>query len=138
MATASRTVRRRVASRARRTRPDAIPAPAAGQKPLPRITRLMALAILFDELLRSGRVASMAELARLCRVSRPRVSQIMDLLNLSPAIQERLLTSPPEGFSERAARPVAGERFWDLQWRRTGIPRQTTSLGQGIAAASEY
>jgi hypothetical protein len=51
----------------------------------------MALAILFDELLRTGQVASMADLARICRVSRARVSQIVGLLNLAPAVQEELL-----------------------------------------------
>src|SRR5262249_34083013 len=55
---------------------------------VPRIARLMALALRFDELIRKGEVADYAELARLGRVSRARVSQIMALLGLSPAIQK--------------------------------------------------
>jgi hypothetical protein len=46
----------------------------------------------------SGEVKSMAELARLGRVSRARITQIMDLLLLAPEIQEKILTaasSPP-------------------------------------------
>ena len=38
---------------------------------LPKVTKLLALAIHFDELLRTGTVTSQAELARLGRVSRP-------------------------------------------------------------------
>jgi hypothetical protein len=38
-----------------------------------------------------GEVESMAELARLGRVSRARITQIMDLLMLAPEIQEELL-----------------------------------------------
>jgi hypothetical protein len=51
---------------------------------LPRIARLVALAIRFDQLLRSGTVEDYAELAHLGRVSRARVTQIMNLLNLAP------------------------------------------------------
>jgi hypothetical protein len=51
----------------------------------------MALAIHFDELLRNGTVASYSELASLCHVTRPRISQIMALLNLAPSIQEAVL-----------------------------------------------
>ena len=51
----------------------------------------MALAIRFDHLIRDGVVADQAELARLGHVSRARLTQIMDLLNLAPDIQESLL-----------------------------------------------
>jgi len=70
-------------------------------RPIPRITRLMALAIQFDMLLREGRVASQAELARLGYVTRARLTQIMNLVLLAPDIQEALLFLP---FAE--SRPV--------------------------------
>ena len=54
----------------------------------------MALAVRFEQLVRDGVVADYAELARLGRVSRSRVSQIMSLLNLAPDIQEALLFLP--------------------------------------------
>ena len=66
------------------------PEPLATDGPcgrLPRITRLMALAIHFDGLVQSGAVSNYAELARLGNVTRPRVTQIMNLLNLAPEIQ---------------------------------------------------
>ena len=61
---------------------------------LPRITRLMALAIHFDGLIRSGAVANYSELARLGNVTRARMTQIMNLLMLAPDIQEELLFLP--------------------------------------------
>lgn len=54
------------------------------------IARLMALAIWFDELIRTGEVKSIGG------VSRARVTQIMDLLNLAPEIQYNILV-PPDG-----------------------------------------
>ncbi len=48
----------------------------------------------FDELLSTGAVTSQAELARLGRVSRPRLTQIMNLLHLASSIQEKILFHP--------------------------------------------
>ncbi|TWT61722.1 hypothetical protein [Rubinisphaera italica] len=61
---------------------------------LPRVTKLMALAIRFDRLIRDGHVNDYAELARLGQVSRARMTQIMNLLNLAPEIQETILFLP--------------------------------------------
>lgn len=58
---------------------------------VPRAARLLALAHKFQGLLDRGEVESMAELARVGRVSRARVTQIMDLLMLAPEIQEGVL-----------------------------------------------
>ena len=90
---------------------------------VPRISRLMALAIRFDELLRSGAVKDYAELARLGHVTRARVTQIMNLLNLAPDIQEALLFLPPtpsgrDAVKEWEVRPVAACADWRAQ-RRT-------------------
>jgi len=55
------------------------PAPAPAPLPVgtvPRISRLMALAIHFDRLLASGAVGSMAELARRHRVTRARMRAV--------------------------------------------------------------
>ena len=60
----------------------------------PRISRLMALAIVFDELIRDGKARNYAELAKLGQVSRARIAQIVNLLNLAPDIQEALLLAP--------------------------------------------
>ena len=63
----------------------------ADQERIPRIARLMALAIKFDALIRQGVVRDYADLARLGHVSRARITQMMNLLNLAPDIQEQLL-----------------------------------------------
>ena len=72
------------------------PAPIRDQPSgrIPRIARLMALAIRFDRLIRAGEVADYAELARLGHVTRARVTQIMNLLMLAPDIQEQILFLP--------------------------------------------
>ena len=87
---------------------------------VPRVSRLMALAIRFDQLIHDGTVADQATLARLGHVSRARLTQIMDLLNLAPDIQESLLvlTSPQNGrdpISERQLRPIAAQFNWSKQ-----------------------
>jgi hypothetical protein len=61
---------------------------------VPRIARLMALALRFEQLVRTGTVRDYAELARLGQVSRARLTQIMNLLHLAPDIQEAILFLP--------------------------------------------
>ena len=61
---------------------------------VPRVSRLMALALRLDELIRSGAVTSYAELARLGHVTRARLSQIVGLLCLAPDLQEEILFLP--------------------------------------------
>ena len=89
-------------------------------KGVPRISRLMALAVRMEGLVREGRVKDYAELARLGGVSRARVSQILNLRNLAPAIQERLLFwEGKEGaIHERALRQVAQSADWEEQQRK--------------------
>jgi hypothetical protein len=70
------------------------PQPKRPSGRLPRITRLMALAIRFDQLIQDGAVNDYAELARLGNVTRARVTQIMNLLMLAPNIQEDILFLP--------------------------------------------
>jgi hypothetical protein len=78
------------------------PNPAASAR-IPRIARLMALARHVDELVRSGTVASYASVARLGRVSRARLSQIIGLLNLAPDLQEQ----GNEGDVQELLQPLA-------------------------------
>jgi hypothetical protein len=58
---------------------------------VPRIARLMALALRLEALVQEGTVGSYAALARLGHVSRARLSQILSLLCLAPDLQEELL-----------------------------------------------
>jgi hypothetical protein len=88
---------------------------AAGAS-IPRIARLMALAIRFEGLLREKTIGDYAELARLGRVTRARMTQVMKLLQLAPDIQEQILFLPLlQGLNERNLRPIASRIGWDEQ-----------------------
>jgi hypothetical protein len=62
---------------------------------VPRVARLMALALRLEQLVRTGQVRNYTELASLGHLTRARISQIMNLLHLAPDLQEALLFLPP-------------------------------------------
>ena len=87
---------------------------------VPRISKLMALAIRFDGLIRAGTVNDQSELARLAKVTQPRMTQIMNLLHLAPDIQEQILFLPVvasgrDPIHEKMLRPVAAVICWKKQ-----------------------
>jgi hypothetical protein len=89
---------------------------------IPRIAKLMGLAIHFDRLIREGVVQDMSELARLAHVTQPRMTQIANLSHLSPGIQEALLFLAPlphgrETITERSLRPITAIADWSQQRR---------------------
>ncbi len=80
---------------------------------VPRIARLMALAIRMEELVRTDIVRDYAELSRLGQVSPARISQIVGLNLLAPDIQEEILFFPPtlrgrDPLREPHVRPITG------------------------------
>lgn len=80
------------------------------------------LAIRFEKLIREGVVENQGEIARLGYVSRPRVTQIMNLLNLAPEIQEEILFLPrvmcgKDRVHLRGVFPVSGESDWARQMK---------------------
>ena len=93
---------------------------------VPRVARLMALAIKLDRLVRRGEVRDYAALARLGHVSRARITQIMNLLLLAPDIQEELLFLPEtlrgrDPIHLRQLQAIALVPDWNAQrsrWRR--------------------
>lgn len=87
---------------------------------VPRVSRVMALAILFENLLRSGTVSDTIELARLTKVTQPRITQVMNLLHLAPEIQEELLFLPlvtqgRDPIHEKQLRWMCAENDWRKQ-----------------------
>lgn len=106
--------------------------PAVQQVPqgrVPRISKLTALAIKFDGLLKEGTVSDMSELARLAHVTQPRMTQIMNLLHLVPDIQEELLflhevTEGRDPIHERMLRPVTALLDWEEQRKAWGTMQE--------------
>ncbi len=87
---------------------------------VPRVARLVALAIRFEQLVRDGELGDYAQLARLGHVTRARLSQIMSLALLAPDIQEAILLLPATDTGtdliiERHLRPLAAEPDWARQ-----------------------
>lgn len=96
------------------------PAPAEVSARVPRVAKLLALAIRFEKLIREGHVSDYAELARLGHVTRARLTQLMNLLTLAPDIQEAILFLPAveagkDRIAERDLRCVVAELEWKKQ-----------------------
>ena len=93
---------------------------------VPRVAKLMALALRMDELLRAGEIANHTQLARLGHVTTARVSQIMNLVYLAPDIQEAILLLPLTQRGRDAIilaelQPIASKPDWRKQrsaWRQ--------------------
>jgi hypothetical protein len=93
---------------------------------VPRLARLLALALRLDQQLRQGVLQDCAEVARVGHVTRARVSQILTLVNLAPDIQEAILLLPRTQVGRdpvilREVIPIAMELDWKRQrraWRR--------------------
>lgn len=103
---------------------DAPPAPEMLVEPgrVPRVSRLIALAIRLERLLLEGAARDYADLARLGCVTRARLTQIMNLTLLAPDIQEELLFLPPtlrgrDPISEPQLRTIAAVPDWMKQRR---------------------
>jgi len=89
---------------------------------IPRVSRLMALRIKLEGLVREKKVPSYRNLAEAGRVSRARLSQILRLADLAPEIQEHLLFLPkivagPDPITEKVLRHIA--RCMDWEWQRS-------------------
>ena len=106
-----------------RSDPDSASLPAGR---VPRVARLMALALRLDELVRTGQVANYSALAALGHVTRARICQILNLIHLAPDLQEALLFLPPTIRGRDAIiladlMPIAAAFDWRKQrrlWRQ--------------------
>lgn len=97
------------------------PAPAPPEPGrVPRVARLMALALRLEGLIRDGVVADYAEVARLGHVTRARVTQVMNLLHLATDVREALLFLPRvergrDPVVLRDLQPIAAQPDWKRQ-----------------------
>lgn len=149
MTTVTRQIHFAMKARRRVAMPGPAPEPVAPAGRIPRVSKLMALAIRFDQLLFEGRVADQSELARLAHVTQPRMTQIMNLLHLAPDIQEEILHLPQikvgkDLLIERDLRPITRLRDWREQrqyWRdykRTRFNAALTACQSGAGVACDH
>jgi hypothetical protein len=104
---------------------------------VPRVARLMALALRLDDLVRTGQVASYSVLAELGHVTRARICQIMNLIHLAPDLQEALLFLPltlrgRDAIILADLQPIAAAIDWRKQrrlWRKL-LPNRATTSGR--------
>ena len=89
-------------------RPPHGSSPGTGPGAVPRIARLVALAIRIERLIRRGQVRDYAHLPRLGYVTRARITQIMNLLYPAPV--------DSGGAADSAAlRPIDAGSHWSRQ-----------------------
>lgn len=74
----------------------------------------------FDRLIKSGEIVDQADLARLGRITRAHVTQIMKLLQLAPDIREKILFLPRtergrDPIREHMVRPITAVLDWRKQ-----------------------
>ena len=111
---------------------------------IPRIAKLVALANRMQSMLESGEVESFQQLAELGRISQPRMSQIMSLLNLAPEIQEELFYLPEviQGkaqIHELLVATLVGREFLNLDGRSlASVSRDQKRRGDGFITPSRF
>lgn len=96
-------------TRGRSTTPEQ--SDAASVETIPRSARLMALAIVLDEMVRSGKAESYAEIARVAGVSRTWLTRVMQLVSLAPELQRSLLDACARSTASIPASP-------SINWRQ--------------------
>ena len=108
-------------------RPMAIPCPRAG------------FSTVMHGMIQTGKLKDFADAARLCGVTRARMTQIANLLLLAPEIQAAILdlaalTRGRDPVTERQLRPIVAEPIWEQQvaaWNRIAPIRWPPPEDQG-------
>lgn len=90
---------------------------------MPRVVELLRKALEWNELLESGESVNQADISRREGLSRARVTQIMDLLNLASDIQKYILS-----MTEAVRRPVITERALRPLSELNGAEKQLVSF----------
>ncbi len=109
---------------------------------VPRVSRLMALALKFEQQIREGVIQNHRDIAEAGHISRARLSQIMRLTDLAPAIQEELLFLPktiagPDRITEKALRRVVREVSWERQKKHFEDVKGAATGSQGMGAVDQ-
>jgi DNA invertase Pin-like site-specific DNA recombinase len=84
---------------------------------VPRISRLLALALKMEQMIQEGTAKNYCELAHLGHVSAARITQVMNLLHLAPDIQEEILAGnmPEDRLRESVVRKLSTVILWSEQ-----------------------
>lgn len=90
------------------------PRPRTAPRRGKRTALMLGLALRIEQEIESGTVRDLAHAAGLLGLSKPRVTQVMNLLHLAPDIQARLLAGDPS-ILERALREALRCADWDEQ-----------------------
>lgn len=101
-------------TRARLRAPRRLEVSVPMTKPVARVARQLALAHHVERMIEAGNLGDYAAAARALGVTRARLTQIVGLTLLAPAIQERILLGDL-CTSERAMRAVEKEPNWQEQ-----------------------
>ena len=116
-----------------RRRSAAAKEPTAGR--IPRVIRLLALAHRIEGMIRSGQIRDWAEAAKLVGVTRARMTQMANLLLLTPDIQKAILDVPPvmkgsDPITERQLREIVSGVDWSeqrIRWVALGLASRPPS-----------
>ncbi len=92
---------------------------------IPRVSRVMALAMQCEQLIRNGVIKNQSELAHYAQVTTARMTHIMWLVNLAPNIQETILFLPrvesgSDPITEIEVRRIVRVMDWSVQQSRWG------------------
>jgi len=105
--------------------PPRRPGPGMAAGRLPRVTQILALALSFQDMIATGSARNYEDLANRTGVTAERLSQVMKLIWLAPAIQQEILYLPAGGgrhpVTECAVRAIAAKWSWAEQmelWSR--------------------
>ena len=108
---------------------------------LPRVTQVLALALSFQDMIATGSARNYEDLANRTGVTTERLSQVMKLIWLAPAIQEEILWLPGCSarypLTENAVRSIAATWSWSEQLILWATLKKELRLETAVGAQCE-
>jgi hypothetical protein len=108
---------------------------------LPRVTQVLALALSFQDMIATGNARNYEDLANRTGVTTERLSQVMKLIWLAPAIQEEILWLPGSStrypLTENAVRSIAARWSWPEQLKLWDSLKKELRLKTVVEAQDE-
>ncbi len=108
---------------------------------LPRVTQVLALALSFQDMIATGSAKNYEDLANRTGVTAERLSQVMKLIWLAPAIQREILYLPDCGgrhpLTECAVRSIAATWSWPEQLRLWSGLKKELHLEMALECTSQ-